>query len=93
MYYVYLLRCKDSTLYCGLTNDLQRRIQEHNTGNQKSAKYTKIRRPVTLVYSEKHPTIQLAIQREREIKKWPKKKKEDLITSIIKKHLLLHRRS
>ena len=82
MYYVYLLRCKDGTLYCGLTNDLQRRTKEHNTSNCKSAKYTRMRRPVTLVYSEKYPTIQSAIRREREIKKWSKKKKEDLAISV-----------
>lgn len=84
MYYLYLLRCKDNTLYCGITNNIKRRIKEHNTSNFKSAKYTKIRRPVKLVYSEKYETLKESMQREREIKKWPKKKKIALISGALK---------
>jgi len=68
MYFVYLLRCVDDTLYTGITTDLVRRIEEHNSSD-KGAKYTRIRRPVTLVYSEKHADRSLASKREYEIKK------------------------
>jgi len=79
MYHLYLLRCSDNSLYCGQTKDLQKRIQEHNFDNVKSAKYTKGRRPVKLVYFEKYTTIQEAMKREYEIKKLIKEKKEVLV--------------
>ena len=79
MYYVYLLRCKDNSLYCGQTNNLEKRIKEHNDPNNSSTKYTRGRRPITLVYMEKIKTISLALKREREIKKLPKGKKELLV--------------
>lgn len=79
IYYFYILRCSDNTLYCGQTNNLKRRIQEHNFGKLKSAKYTKGRRPVKLIYFEKYKTIQEAMRREIEIKKWTKANKETLI--------------
>jgi putative endonuclease len=79
MYYLYILRCSDNSLYCGQTNDLQRRVQEHNSDKFKSAKYTKGRRPIKLVYFEKYTTIQEAIKREFEIKKMTKVKKEILV--------------
>ena len=77
MYYLYLLRCSDNSLYCGQTKDLQRRINEHNGDNSKS-KYTRSRRPVELVYFEKYRTISKALKREFEIKKMSKAKKEML---------------
>lgn len=83
MYYLYLLRCSDNSLYCGQTKDLQKRIQEHNFDNIKSAKYTKGKRPVKLVYFEKYKTINEALKREFEIKKMTKSKKEILIKKII----------
>ena len=79
MYYLYILRCSDNSLYCGQTNDLQRRVQEHNSDKFKSAKYTKGRRPVKLVYFEKYKTVNEALKREFEIKKLTKEKKENLI--------------
>jgi putative endonuclease len=78
-YYIYLLRCSDNSLYCGQTNDLERRIKEHNSDKFKSAKYTKGRRPVKLVYFEKYKTVNEALKREYEIKKLSKKQKEALI--------------
>lgn len=78
MYYFYIIRCSDNSLYSGQTNDLTRRIAEHNSNNTKSAKYTKVRRPVTLVYCEEYPTLQLAMKREFQVKKWTKAKKEAL---------------
>lgn len=79
IYYFYILRCSDNSLYCGQTNNLEKRIKEHNLGKTKSAKYTKIRRPVKLIYFEEYETLQLAMKREAEIKKWPKAKKEELV--------------
>lgn len=80
MYYLYLLRCSDNSLYCGQTNNLQRRVREHNSDKFKSAKYTKGRRPVELVYFEKYKTINEALKREIQIKKMTKIKKERLVS-------------
>ena len=68
MYYVYIVQCADSTLYTGISTELERRIKEHN-GSTKGAKYTRVRRPVELVYSESHPDRSAASKREYEIKK------------------------
>lgn len=81
MYYCYLARCADKSLYCGQTTDLRRRLTEHNENNRKSARYTKSRRPVTIVYFEEYPTLSLAMKREKEIKKLPKNLKEKLVNS------------
>lgn len=80
-YYVYLLRCRDNSLYCGQTMNLKRRIKEHNDNKYKSAKYLRGRKPVTLVYVEKYTTLQESLKREREIKNLKKSKKEALIPS------------
>jgi len=79
MYYFYIVRCSDNSLYCGQTNNLKRRINEHNFDKAKSAKYLRARKPVVLVYSEEFTTIQLAMAREREVKKWRKIAKERLV--------------
>ncbi len=79
MYYLYLIRCSDNSLYCGQTSNLQRRIQEHNFDKSKSAKYLRAKKPVKLVYFEEYPTLQEAMQRERQIKSWTRTKKEALI--------------
>ena len=68
MYYVYILRCADDTLYTGIATDLDRRVEEHNSSG-KGAKYTRIRRPSILVYSEEHPDRSSASKREYLIKK------------------------
>jgi putative endonuclease len=81
MYYFYMLRCSDNSLYSGITNNLDRRLKEHNSSTSRSAKYTRAKQPVKLVYTEEFPTIQQAMAREREIKKWPKAKKEALINT------------
>ena len=62
MNYTYIIKCADSTLYTGWTNDLDKRIKAHNSG--KGAKYTKTRRPVKLVYYEEHETKNEAMSRE-----------------------------
>ena len=76
LYYVYLLRCADATLYCGITNDLDRRLRDHNGG--KGARYTRGRLPVRVVYREEAGSKGEALRRERAIKKMPKVKKERL---------------
>lgn len=83
MYYFYVLRCFDNSLYCGQTNDLEKRVKEHNS-SLKSAKYTRGRRPVKLVHFEKFISLKEAVQRETEVKKWSKEKKETLIRKKIK---------
>lgn len=79
MYYLYILRCSDNSLYCGQTKDLKRRVREHNSDKFRGAKYTKGRRPVKLVYVEKYRTLKKAMTREAEIKRLIKTEKEDLI--------------
>lgn len=66
MNYTYILKCNDDTLYTGWTNNLEKRIKDHNDG--KGAKYTKTRRPVELVYYEKFETKEEAMKREYAIK-------------------------
>ena len=68
MYYVYMVQCADDTLYTGIASGLERRIEEHNS-TDKGAKYTRARRPVSLVYSEEYPDRSSASKREYEIKK------------------------
>lgn len=79
-YYVYMLRCKDNSLYTGITNDLEKRLEAHNSG--KGAKYTRSHRPVTLAYSEKLPDRSSALRREAEIKKLTRQQKEELIKTL-----------
>jgi len=79
MFYFYIVRCSDGSLYSGQTNNLQRRIFEHNYDKNKSSKYLRAKKPVKLVYSEEYSTLQLAMKREWQIKKWTKAKKEALI--------------
>jgi putative endonuclease len=65
---IYIVRCRDGSYYTGITTDLQRRIEEHNS-RETGAKYTRSRRPVILVYSESAPSRAVATQRENQIKK------------------------
>lgn len=78
MFYVYILECADSTLYCGSTNDLEKRVHQHNNAKN-GAHYTKIRRPVVLKYSEQFPTYAEARAREAEIKRMDRSEKMKLI--------------
>jgi len=77
-YFTYIVQCSDNTLYTGITTDLERRIEEHNSSD-KGAKYTKARRPVTLVYREKHPDRSSASKHEYRIKKMSREAKKILI--------------
>ena len=79
MHYIYLVRCSDDSLYCGWTTDLKRRIDAHNGHISGGAKYTRGRRPVTLVYSESFHQKQEAQRREYAIKQMTKTKKLGLI--------------
>ena len=78
MYYVYVLECSDRSLYVGCTNDLEKRIKQHNESKW-GAHYTKIRRPVLLKYRKEFNTLIKARQRESEIKGWRREKKLNLI--------------
>ena len=73
-YYIYILQCADGTLYTGCTNNLEKRVREHNT-SKKGAHYTKIRRPVMLKYSEVSNTLAHARAREAQIKRLTKLQK------------------
>jgi len=78
MYYLYILKCADKTLYTGIATDLKRRVSEHN--NKKlGAKYTAFRQPVKLVYSKKFKNRSLASKEEARIKKLKKSQKLTLI--------------
>jgi putative endonuclease len=77
MWSVYMVRCSDGTLYCGISNNVSRRVETHNSG--KGAKYTKTRRPVVLVYVEEVGTMSEALKRERQIKKYSKNRKESMV--------------
>ena len=79
MHYIYLVRCSDDSLYCGWTSDLKRRIFAHNGHISGGAKYTRGRRPVTLVYAESFHQKQEAQRREYAIKRMTKTKKLRLI--------------
>jgi len=84
MYYLYILKCSDSTLYTGITVDLNRRVAEHNSSSL-GAKYTHARRPVTLVYSKRFKNRSLATIAERKMKKLSREEKMKLIKAKIKR--------
>lgn len=75
--YTYILECSDGTYYTGWTNNIEKRLKNHNDG--KGAKYTRARRPVKLVYLEIWETKQEAMSREAKIKQLTRKEKEQLI--------------
>lgn len=78
-YFVYIVRCADGTFYTGKTNDIEKRLREHNGEKTKGAKYTRARRPVELVYFEEYSSNSSAMTREAEIKKLRREGKEKLI--------------
>jgi putative endonuclease len=75
-FYFYLARCADESLYVGSCNNLEEREMRHNEG--KGAKYTRDRRPITIIYSEQYETLIEARRRELQVKKWSRVKKENL---------------
>ena len=79
MHHVYIVRCADHTLYAGYALDPVQRVEIHNSG--RGARYTSGRRPVALVHVEAFESIGDALRREKQIKRWPRAKKEALIAS------------
>ena len=77
-YYIYILQCKDNTYYVGVTNNIERRLYEHDHGINDNS-YTHNRRPVRLVYTECYQDINEAIRREKQVKNWSQAKKSALI--------------
>jgi putative endonuclease len=80
-YFIYILECSDGTLYTGIATDVERRLDEHNNSD-KGAKYTKIRRPLKLLYTEESENRSSASKREYEIKKLTREKKLELIRNL-----------
>lgn len=83
MWYIYILRCKDKTLYTGITNDITKRIFDHNN-SRCGAKYTKSRRPVELVRSKKVKDKVTAMKLEYTTKRLSREKKEEVILGRVK---------
>ncbi len=79
MWFVYMVRCADATLYTGIAKDVTRRVEEHNSNNLLAANYTRARRPVALVHREWVKTRSAAARREYEIKQMTRQEKEVLI--------------
>ena len=77
-WHIYIIECKDGLLYTGITNNLERRINAHNTGN--GGRFTKYRAPVRLLYNEKLSTKPNALRREAQIKRLTRKEKLALVS-------------
>ena len=77
-WYLYIVECNDGSLYTGITTDLDRRVKEHNE-SKRGAKYTRSRRPVTLMMAEEHNSRALAASAEARIKSLTRKQKLELI--------------
>lgn len=77
MYFVYLIACKDDSIYTGITTDVARRVGEHRAG--KGGSYTRSRKVKKLLYTEAHPDRSSALKREAEIKKWKHGEKLHLV--------------
>jgi putative endonuclease len=80
-WYLYLVRCKDGSLYTGITTDVARRFAEHQGSSGKGAKYLRSRKPLALVFQKKLGSRKLAIVIELKVKRLSKAKKEELIIS------------
>jgi len=73
MYYVYILLCRDKSLYTGFTKNIKQRLKDHNEG--KGSKYVRSKLPVKFIYTEKYDSKSEALKRERQIKGWRREKK------------------
>ena len=80
MYFVYLIGCKDGTIYTGITTDIQRRFKEHSLG--KGGAYTRSKKVKKVLYTEEYKDRSSALKRESEIKGWHREKKLNLIKSL-----------
>jgi putative endonuclease len=81
-WYFYILRCRDNSLYAGIALDPKKRLEEHNAGQ--GANFTARRRPVSLVYYEKHSSMASARKRENQVKGWRIEKKEQLLAGFLR---------
>lgn len=81
-WYIYMLCCSDQSYYTGITNDITRRLQQHNHGSN-GAKYTRARRPVTLVYQEPQADHSSALKREIQIKRLRPEAKRELARNTL----------
>jgi len=79
MWYTYILKCSDQTFYTGVTTDIERRLKQHNWELVWWAKYTRLRKPVELIYKSIFPNRSEACKEESRIKKLTRKQKEELI--------------
>lgn len=77
MHYLYILLCKDNSIYTGVTNNIERRFSEHK--NKKGGHYTSSYQAVKIIHKEEYPTRKEALKREKQIKGWRRKKKLALI--------------
>ena len=77
MWFLYILECSDGSFYTGITNDLKKRLQRHNSA--KASKYTRLRLPVVLIYSENLESRSLALKREAQVKRLSRIQKEQLV--------------
>ncbi len=78
-HFVYIVRCRDGSLYTGYAKDPAARLEKHNSG--KGAKYTAGRRPVMLVFTQKFRSLSRALKREHELKQWTRSQKEALVSA------------
>jgi putative endonuclease len=81
-WFFYIVECSDTSLYCGITNNIERRIEEHNNGL--GGKYTRSRLPVKLRYSEQCAGKGEALKREHEVRQWTRKKKLALLNDHVR---------
>ncbi len=79
MYYVYLLECAYHSIYTGITNDLEKRLKQHAQGT--GARYTRAKKVLRILYSEKHPDRSAASKREAQIKSWTRHQKLALVAA------------
>ncbi len=77
-YFIYLLECKDTSIYTGITTDVKRRFEEHRKGS--GGRFTRTKGAIRILYTEECKDRSSALRREAEIKRWPRQKKLDLIT-------------
>ena len=84
MYFVYLIKCKDGSIYTGITTDVKRRFKEHKEGN--GGHYTSAKGVIKVVYTEKHKNRSSALKREALIKSWHKDQKLGLIKGSYGNH-------
>ena len=83
MWFVYIVRCADDSLYTGIAKDVERRIDEHNSSDALAASYTRARRPVALAYMEAADTRSAALKREYEIKQLTRQEKDELLRTAV----------